>query len=101
MATSEQSPLPLCFTRLIHSVGNLIAPQTFRASEAPGYHSAITTMLCCYCLAIFLIGVYWLDCTLRNRRRDRNNGGQLEDDPVGDEWKDMTDKENPNFRYVT
>lgn len=81
------------------TVGNLIAPQTFRASEAPRYPTAITVMLAGYCVAILLLGIYAFLCWNDNRRKDVHEKERVESldsarsSSVATEWMDLTDKQ--------
>ncbi|XAO27707.1 hypothetical protein I312_106567 [Cryptococcus bacillisporus CA1280] len=84
-------------------IGNLIGPQLFFAREAPNYPSGVTGMLTCYCLAIALLGVYYVNI----RRLIRKKKEALENDPdhavahdILEDWYDQTDFENVRFRYV-
>ncbi|BEJ11629.1 hypothetical protein CspHIS471_0200890 [Cutaneotrichosporon sp. HIS471] len=87
--------------QIAYCVGNLVGPQSFRTNEAPTYRSAITTMLCGYCVAIVLLGIYGFLCARDNRRRDRAQHEMEEvDSNVAKEWQDLTDKQNPAFRYT-
>lgn len=38
--------------------------------------------------------------SMENKRRDRNSSGQEQPDLDETAFSDMTDRENPNFRYV-
>ena len=80
------------------SVGNIIGPQTFQARDAPQYIPAKITVLATQAagalVAALLFAYYWWE----NRRRDRRHGGRPEMDKQA--WENLTDKENPAFRYV-
>ncbi|PYH69518.1 MFS general substrate transporter [Aspergillus vadensis CBS 113365] len=43
-----------------YALGNLIGPQTFRASQAPAYTGGFIAMLICYCICVGLMGLYWV-----------------------------------------
>lgn len=81
-----------------YAVGNLIGPQSFRATEAPNYHTAYTVMLVGYCCSIGLLALYGFLCWRDNKRKEiqerewRAAGGDSEQD-VAEEWKDLTDKQ--------
>ncbi|KAL4875887.1 major facilitator superfamily domain-containing protein [Aspergillus karnatakaensis] len=69
---------------------------TFRADQAPAYTGGTVAMIVCYGVAIAMITAYGLVCYRENRRRealDRPVGGQ--------DWLDLTDKQNAGFRYTT
>ncbi|WVW82746.1 hypothetical protein I302_104757 [Kwoniella bestiolae CBS 10118] len=85
-----------------YCVGNLIGPQTFRAPEAPLYRSAVMSMLIFYCLSILFISLYGFVCWRDNKRKVKEEEiwrASRADDGVAEEWKDLTDKQNPLFRY--
>lgn len=80
-------------------VGNLIGPQTFKASEKPVYQTAkvvmaVSSIVCLVCQAVYI----YLNMA-ENQRRESVNA-KLPDhikDPIA---ADLTDKENPEFRYA-
>ncbi|KFY57449.1 hypothetical protein V496_06418 [Pseudogymnoascus sp. VKM F-4515 (FW-2607)] len=86
------------------SIGNIIGPQTFQARDAPAYRPAKIAVMASQgggaVVAIVLFGYYvWV-----NKQKDKRQaiaGGPAS--AAGDEkilWENLTDKENPNFRYV-
>jgi len=81
-------------------VGNLIGPQTFRASQAPAYTGGVVAMLICYCVCIGLAGAYWFVCAAQNKR----NHVSLEDESdvdVLDSFHDLSDQKQVGFKYTT
>ncbi|OAA60327.1 MFS allantoate transporter [Niveomyces insectorum RCEF 264] len=82
-----------------YAAGNIIGPQTFRPKDAPRYVSAEITILVCFALCIVdLLFINWW-CRRENRRKAaiRAEPGYV---PVENhEWRDMTDRENPQFVY--
>lgn len=79
-----------------YCIGFLIGPQTFR--DGPAYTNAKINIiaqwfaaLCC-CLSLHLVN------KRENARRDRL-AESLPPQPSGQEFLDLTDKENPYFRY--
>ncbi|CAG9950641.1 unnamed protein product [Clonostachys rosea f. rosea IK726] len=78
------------------SIGNLIAPQIFREKDAPRYLSGFIVHMAVY-------GVYTL-LVLFTRfvivRRNRHKNEQTEEISHELAFQDLTDIENPNFRYV-
>ncbi|WWC69114.1 uncharacterized protein I206_103050 [Kwoniella pini CBS 10737] len=85
-----------------YCVGNLIGPQTFRATEAPLYKSAVLSMLIFYCLSIVFIALYGVLCWQANKKKEKQEAEWIAsraDDGIAEEWKDLTDKQNPLFRY--
>ncbi|KAI8659163.1 MFS domain-containing protein [Fusarium sp. Ph1] len=88
-----------------YGTGNLIGPQTFRASQAPAYTGGTIAMLVCYCTAMLLMLVYFLVASLENRIKDRKYGSALKVDEdnlnaLFDVYQDLTDKKQEDFRYV-
>ncbi|WVQ85371.1 hypothetical protein IAT38_007536 [Cryptococcus sp. DSM 104549] len=86
-----------------YCVGNLVGPQAFRDKEAPTYPSASLTMLIGYCASIALIALYGFVCWRDNKRKvieQEEWEARNHDEDVGEEWKDLTDKQNPLFRYT-
>ncbi|WRT67613.1 uncharacterized protein IL334_004585 [Kwoniella shivajii] len=88
-----------------YTVGNLIGPQSFRAKEDPSYPTAYTVMMAGYCVTLGLMALYGFLCWRDNKRKVTQEeqwrasiAGQEQD--VGEEWKDLSDKENPKFRYT-
>lgn len=84
-----------------YCIGNIIGPQTFRASDAPEYQPARVTMVACMVVATADLFLLLIVNLRENRRRDRL---QSEDPsysvaPENVEFLDLTDFENKNFRY--
>lgn len=82
-----------------YCVGNLVGPQTFRESQAPGYEGAKVAFVVCYCVALGILGLILVINVRENRRRDRLNE-TLPDTIANVEFSDLTDFQNPEFRYV-
>lgn len=85
---------------IAYCVGNLIGPQTFRESQAPDYNGAkIAMVVCSIASLLFLISI-WVVMKIENKRKDAR-GDQSEFEKIENhEFADLTDKENPLFRYV-
>lgn len=83
-------------TMVAFSIGSLIGPQLFRANEAPEYRSAKVTLLVLSVVCVPLAGLVGLISKWENEKRDKQGPVTL---PPNYEFKDMTDIENPNFRY--
>ncbi|KAL1962752.1 hypothetical protein VTN77DRAFT_9206 [Rasamsonia byssochlamydoides] len=102
-----------------YAVGNLIGPQTFRASQAPTYTGGFVAMLVCYCVCIGLMVVYWLLAAMLNHRRQMlslriidtatattmaggNNNDAFENESLAESFfSDLTDFQQREFRYTT
>ncbi|ODV64647.1 allantoate permease [Hyphopichia burtonii NRRL Y-1933] len=80
-----------------YCVGNLVGPQTFKASESPDYPSAKLAIVICGAISLVTLIVLWVYLEWENKRRDKN---QTELHIENIEFADLTDKENPYFRYV-
>lgn len=80
-------------------VGNLIGPQTFLESEAPVYFTAARAMVGTYVgTAVSPVVIYYIYYT-RNKKKDQESEQATELDDAKLSFGDMTDKENPAFRY--
>lgn len=78
-------------------------PQVFLSWDAPKYFIAFATHLGCYTLlVIVLIGFRWY-LVRQNQKRDQLASSGVHaaaDDQLVHAFEDLTDRENPNFRYV-
>ncbi|OBA19943.1 MFS general substrate transporter [Metschnikowia bicuspidata var. bicuspidata NRRL YB-4993] len=86
-----------------YCVGNLIGPQTFVSNQAPSYTSAVVAMVACFSIVIVLMLILWVDYYLDNKRRDANMDSDLVREfqqLENHEFADLTDKQNPLFRYT-
>ncbi|KAJ5578604.1 uncharacterized protein N7459_007568 [Penicillium hispanicum] len=86
-----------------YCVGNLIGPQLFFAREAPRYQSGFASMIVCFAAQIAIVGLMYVLNARENKRRDRLHGNAPELDQaavVSAGLSDMTDMQNPHFRYV-
>ncbi|QOU19884.1 hypothetical protein BRETT_004039 [Brettanomyces bruxellensis] len=88
---------------IAYCVGNLVGPQTFISSQAPDYSGGKISIVVCLCAALLLtIGIYFIYWN-RNRRRDagKNSSDVLTSVSImkNRQFADLTDKENPYFRY--
>ncbi|SCU82130.1 LAMI_0B09054g1_1 [Lachancea mirantina] len=84
-----------------YCVGNIIGPQSFRANQAPNYAGAKIAMLISFCAADVCVALmHWLN-KRDNKIRDDMKAAQGSDyqEPEYLEFADLTDKQNPAFRY--
>ncbi|KAI1495009.1 major facilitator superfamily transporter allantoate [Biscogniauxia mediterranea] len=85
---------------IAYCVGNIIGPQVFRPQDAPQYTNAITVVLVCTCAAwvVLMFVYYW--CRRQNKIKAavRESPGYEKID--GQEFMDLTDRENPEFIYT-
>lgn len=89
---------------LAYGAGNWIGPQTFRSSDAPEYRHGKTLVAIMYgCAALVLILIRVVNL-VENKRRDRKQaeveGTAAGEQELGTEFLDLTDFEQPRFRYV-
>lgn len=87
------------------AVGNMVAPQIFQTSDAPRYLHGFVAHLVIYGIYLVLVVVTRLLLLRRNVKKRRATvaaTGTTEEDVVSHDlaFQDLTDKENPNFRYV-
>lgn len=78
-------------------------PQVFLYWNAPRYFIAFATHLGCYSLLVIVILALRFYLVRQNNKRDELAAAgvhEARDDRMLHAWEDLTDKENPNFRYV-
>uniref|UniRef100_L2GCA4 MFS allantoate transporter n=1 Tax=Colletotrichum fructicola (strain Nara gc5) TaxID=1213859 RepID=L2GCA4_COLFN len=85
---------------LAYGAGNWIGPQTFRSNEAPNYKNGKLMVAIMYGLAACTIVAIRLVNIWENKRRDKKAAEQPETVATGTEFLDLTDFEQPSFRYV-
>ncbi|KAK5125366.1 hypothetical protein LTR85_000475 [Meristemomyces frigidus] len=85
---------------IAYCISNIIAPQFFKASQAPLYSLGMGSILGSYCLAMLTIAIYGAYCFYENRRRDRLESTSTERVHQDTDFKDLTDVQNVHFRYV-
>lgn len=77
-------------------LGNILGPLSFQDKDAPDYIPAKITILAVSVVACMFTGVLMGYYAWENRRRERlHEGKELKDQ----EFLDLTDRENLNFRY--
>ncbi|KZZ87109.1 Major facilitator superfamily domain, general substrate transporter [Moelleriella libera RCEF 2490] len=84
---------------IAYAAGNWIGPQTFRASETPLYYHGKLLVAVMYGLSAIILVFIRFTNVIENRRRERNAAAQSLARPNG-EFLDLTDFEQPSFRYV-
>ncbi|KAI5968845.1 hypothetical protein CANMA_002019 [Candida margitis] len=82
-----------------YCVGNLIGPQTFIDSQAPTYAGAKIAIVVCGTSALVCLVAIYLSYYRENKRRDSLPPVDMSH-IENYEFADLTDKENPNFRYA-
>lgn len=88
----------------MYAAGNLTAPQLFISSEYPRYPTAFRGMIAAFVSIIVLEIILFVYLVWENRRRDRKYGKvdrtQEIAEPLEEDFLDLTDKEQPHFRYM-
>ncbi|GMM28856.1 hypothetical protein DAMA08_015720 [Martiniozyma asiatica (nom. inval.)] len=84
-----------------YAAGNVIGPQTFKSSDAPHYSKAKAGAVGCYCASIFLMAILTAYNMYINKKRDREREemGAAYVVPENLAFSDLTDFQNPEFRY--
>ncbi|KAF4545900.1 MFS transporter [Lasiodiplodia theobromae] len=109
VAGQTKKGVTLSMTFIAWAAGNMTAPQLFQTSDAPRYRHGFTAHLCLYVIYIAEIAVTWLILTRRNKARAINAASRAEEMGSGAGSKtdaqelalqDLTDRENPEFKYV-
>lgn len=75
----------------------LPGPQVFLAYDAPRYFIAFSTHMGCYCLLLLII--IYLRWHLKRINKQRDEVAAV-DEQNTHAFEDLTDKQNPNFRYI-
>lgn len=90
-----------------YCVGNIAGPFFYKSDQAPEYPLGIWSMIVSHLLEVVVVGSLWVLLERENKRRDdlQNSTGGVHGegsdfDADLSAFSDMTDKENPNFRYV-
>ncbi|CAD1808621.1 Allantoate permease [Candida parapsilosis] len=80
-------------------IGNLVGPQTFLESQAPVYVGGKIGIVVCGVVDLVCLTVIYLSYYLDNKKRDASppvDMSKIENY----EFADLTDRQNPNFRYA-
>lgn len=80
-----------------YCVGNLIGPQTFIDKQAPEYTGAKISIVVNGCVSLVVLILIWYSYWVDNKKRDNNFDKAENVEHL--EFADLTDKENPAFRY--
>ncbi|KAI1320324.1 major facilitator superfamily domain-containing protein [Xylariaceae sp. FL0255] len=86
------------------ATGNAIGLQVFLSWDAPRYHIAFATHLGCYTLLVLvLLFCFRWYLKRENKKRDKlaaEGVRQARDENMAHAFEDLTDRGNPNFRYM-
>lgn len=88
---------------LMYTAGNIIGSKIMYAKEAPRYISGMKGLISSYSGMMFLCIVYYVLMVYRNKKRDQQYGEltpEKEREGIINGFRDMTDFENPHFRYA-
>ncbi|KIW04987.1 hypothetical protein, variant [Verruconis gallopava] len=110
-AGQTKKTVTLALSFIAWSGGNAAAPQIFQKSDAPRYKKGFTAHFCLYVLFNLCLVVLRLILTRRNIIKRRIGGSGVADSSSerkssydehidhSNAFADLTDKENPSFRY--
>ncbi|KAH6701967.1 putative MFS allantoate transporter [Leptodontidium sp. MPI-SDFR-AT-0119] len=101
IAGSTKKVTVACIGTIAYTVGNIISPHTFQAKDAPRYLPAKISIVIIYVLiTIDLYVIRWL-AVRENSKRDAAKAAQGDSYIVekNHEFLDLTDRQNPEFRY--
>lgn len=86
------------------AAGTIIGPQTFRKEDAPEYHTAKVILMVSQAAAAGLTVVLFLYYVRANRGKEKRQKEMADVgdvvDHLEDKFEDLTDRKNPNCRYV-
>lgn len=105
IAGQTKKSTALTMTFIFWAAGNMSAPQIFQASDAPRYRKGFTIHFCLYAAFNAVLVVLRLLLMRRNaeKRANARLGGEGHDEQESIShnlaFADLTDKENPDFRY--
>lgn len=88
-----------------YCVGNIIGPFAFKSTEAPRYPSGIVAIMVAYCIEIVVLLLFSRYLSWRNRVKVRDLAEKglvaaTEEERALMGFRDLTDMENPYFRYT-
>ncbi|KAJ3578983.1 hypothetical protein NPX13_g1582 [Xylaria arbuscula] len=96
IAGQTKKTYALAINFVFWATGNFIAPQIFQISDGPRYLNGFTAHFVLYAVYnLILLVTRWL-LIRRNKQKVEAAGGQ----DHSHAFDDLTDRENPNFRYV-
>ncbi|GAB1310665.1 Thiamine pathway transporter THI73 [Madurella fahalii] len=103
VAGQTKKSVAVAMNFIIWSTGNAIGPQVFLSWDGPRYFIAFATHLGCYSLLVLVIISLRFYLVRQNKKRDALAAAgvkEAKDERMVHAFEDLTDKENPNFRYV-
>ncbi|KAI0125335.1 major facilitator superfamily domain-containing protein [Xylariales sp. AK1849] len=103
VAGQTKKSLVVALNFIFWAAGNAIGVQIFLTWDAPKYFIAFSTHIGCYTLLVLILLYFRWHLTRQNKKRnDLAEAGVREahDQRMVHAFEDLTDRENPNFRYV-
>jgi hypothetical protein len=100
---------PQVFPLLSYTSSILWRSKIFESFDAPHYSKGFTAHFCHYALSNIFLVITRTILTRRNKAKRNEAAAALANEPTGTEdekiahayaFEDLTDKENPDFRYV-
>lgn len=83
--------------------GNAAGPQVFLTTNAPRYFIAFSTHMGCYVILVITIIFLRFHLKRQNQKKDELAAAgvrEADDQKMVHAFEDLTDRENPNFRYM-
>ncbi|KAH0375849.1 MFS general substrate transporter, partial [Aureobasidium melanogenum] len=87
------------FVFLAYCIGNICGPHAFLADEAPVYETGCKFIIACAAIQVVLVFALRALLVQRNKKRDAEFGLVSDMDTSEETIEDLTDFENPRFRY--
>ncbi|VEU21358.1 DEKNAAC102248 [Brettanomyces naardenensis] len=86
---------------IAYCAGNVAGPQTFIAKQAPSYTGGKISFVVCDAFQVLIILAIYLSYYLGNKRKEKKESSAANalKEIENYEFADLTDKENPFFRY--
>jgi MFS family permease len=82
-----------------YCVGNIVGPQLIKSqTKSKHYPELWTGLIICYCITIVAAGALYVVLSRENKKRDARQVDEAERDRIA--FMDLTDGENPYFKYV-
>ncbi|KAI4762473.1 MFS general substrate transporter [Aureobasidium sp. EXF-3400] len=88
------------FVFLAYCIGNICGPHAFLATEAPVYQTGCKFIIACAVVQMVLVFALRALLVRRNKKRDAEFGQVSDMDTSEEMIEDLTDFENPRFRYT-
>ncbi|KAK6082123.1 AMP-binding enzyme [Seiridium cupressi] len=83
-----------------YCVGNIIGPQVFQSKDQPEYRPAEITIIVCYLVCVLDVLFIYFWCRQQNKKKAAIRAAPGYQKLEGQEFLDLTDRENPEFPRV-